>query len=85
MEIIDEGRNGLSVPPGDAAALATVLRRLVDSPELVAGLQRTTVARPRSTADFATDLEKYLRRGIGARAHAHTGTHVGAMPGPGGM
>jgi len=85
MEIIDEGRNGLSVPPGDAAALATVLRRLLDSPELVAGLQRTTVARPRSTADFATDLEKYLRRGIGARAHAHTGTHVGAMPGPGGM
>jgi glycosyltransferase involved in cell wall biosynthesis len=33
-EIVEDGRTGLLVPPGDEAALADALRRLVHSPEL---------------------------------------------------
>jgi len=56
-EIIEEGVNGMSFPPGDATALKGVLLRLLDAPEILAGLHRTTVARRRFTADYVKDIE----------------------------
>ncbi len=56
-EVIQEGINGLSFPAGDATALKRVLLRLLDAPEILAGLQRTTVARRRFTADYVQDIE----------------------------
>lgn len=37
-ELIEDGRDGLIVPPGNAAALADAIRRLVEQPELRARL-----------------------------------------------
>lgn len=37
-ELVADGANGLLVPPGDAAALAGALRRLIDAPDLAARL-----------------------------------------------
>ena len=37
-EVVQHGRTGLLVPPGDAAALADAMRRLVSEPELRHGL-----------------------------------------------
>lgn len=56
-EIVEEGTNGLSFTPGDAPALKEVLLRLLDAPEILAGLHRTTVARRRFTADYVDDIE----------------------------
>jgi glycosyltransferase involved in cell wall biosynthesis len=39
-EALVDGENGLLVPPGDAAALATAITRLLDAPELAARLGR---------------------------------------------
>jgi len=56
-EVIEEGVNGLSFPAGNATALKGVLLRLLDAPEILAGLHRTTVARRRFTADYVQDIE----------------------------
>lgn len=37
-EVIDDGRTGLLVPPGDAAALARTIARVLDEPDLAARL-----------------------------------------------
>lgn len=37
-ELVDDGRNGLIVPPRDADALAAAMMRLIDNPDLVATL-----------------------------------------------
>jgi glycosyltransferase involved in cell wall biosynthesis len=41
---VQHGRTGLLVPPGDAAALADAMRRLVSEPELRHGLGRAAFA-----------------------------------------
>jgi glycosyltransferase involved in cell wall biosynthesis len=68
-ELIEDGRSGLLVPPGDARALADALARLCAEPELRAALGRG--ARARVEAEF--DLRDGARRlaqviqGVGAR------------------
>jgi glycosyltransferase involved in cell wall biosynthesis len=63
-EAVEDGRNGLVVPPGDVDALASALRRYVDDPELRARLQSeasASVARYSVDAVFG-ELESVLRR-----------------------
>jgi glycosyltransferase involved in cell wall biosynthesis len=61
-EMVEVGINGLSFTPGDAIALKEVLLRLLDAPEILAGLHRTTVARRRFTEDYVDDIESaYVR------------------------
>jgi glycosyltransferase involved in cell wall biosynthesis len=60
-EIIEEGVNGMSFPAGDAIALKGVLLRLLDAPEILTGMHRTTVARRRFTADYVEDIEVAYR------------------------
>jgi glycosyltransferase involved in cell wall biosynthesis len=51
-EVLVDGRTGLLVPPGDARALATALRRLAADPGLAARLGHAALAR---AADFTWD------------------------------
>jgi glycosyltransferase involved in cell wall biosynthesis len=50
-ELVDDGRTGLLVPPGDAAALAAALRRLLDDPALGRRLGDAGRARVREQYD----------------------------------
>lgn len=59
-EFIEEGVNGFSFPRGDAEALATVLQRFVDVPDLAATLSRTTTY-DRTERDMALDLLAFYR------------------------
>ena len=51
-ELVEDGRNGLLVPPGDAKALAGALHRLHDD----AGLRRRLGAQGRATVQASFDL-----------------------------
>jgi glycosyltransferase involved in cell wall biosynthesis len=57
-ELVEDGRTGLLVPPGDPAALAAALRRLADDPGLAAALARG--GRERVLAEF--DVARSARR-----------------------
>ena len=57
LEIIDSGRSGLLVPPGDSAALVAAMRRLADDAEL---RQRPAAAAPAAVA--ALSPERVARR-----------------------
>ncbi|MFC1672017.1 glycosyltransferase [Planctomycetota bacterium] len=62
-ELVDEGRDGLLVPPGDAQALAAALQRLVDDEGARGSMG--DAARERVMRDFAPgqkaeELESYL-------------------------
>jgi glycosyltransferase involved in cell wall biosynthesis len=57
-EAIDEGRNGLLVPPGDAAAVAVAVARLMDDSSLYERLGRQAAADVRERWRF----EQYLSR-----------------------
>jgi glycosyltransferase involved in cell wall biosynthesis len=52
-ELVIDGSSGLTVPPGDAPAIATALRRLYDDPELRTRLG--IAARERVVAEFDVD------------------------------
>jgi glycosyltransferase involved in cell wall biosynthesis len=67
-EIVEEGANGLLVPPGDPEALAGAVRRLLDDPELRARLRGAATA---SVERFAPGpvherLERVLLEAAGA-------------------
>jgi glycosyltransferase involved in cell wall biosynthesis len=57
-ELIEDGRSGLLVPPGDAAALAAALRQLLSDSELREGL----AARARERVDADLTREQMARR-----------------------
>lgn len=59
QEVVEDGRNGLLVPPGDAPALASALQRLVDGTLLarLAEGARASAAH-RSWASYAVALEE---------------------------
>lgn len=59
-DVVRDGRDGTLVPPGDAIALATALRRLLDDPASARRLGRA--GRERVARDFtpAKEVEAYL-------------------------
>jgi len=59
-ELVDDGRTGLLVPPGDAAALATALSRLVERPERAAAMGRAAWERARARHDPAAHVDELL-------------------------
>jgi glycosyltransferase involved in cell wall biosynthesis len=69
-EILRDGENALLVEPGNAAAIAAAMRRLIDGPELAARLARTAAAEaPRYTwPRRAERLETLLKDVVGTAA-----------------
>jgi len=64
-EALVDGENGLLVPPGDAAALALAITRLLDAPELAARLGRAarqSIADRFSIERMTTTTEDLYRR-----------------------
>ena len=72
-EVIEEGRSGLIVPPGDVSALTLATTRLLEDPPLAAQLGAR--ARERAVADFSIDrmVERYLE--VFARARESRARH----------
>ncbi|MBI3978825.1 MAG: glycosyltransferase [Chloroflexi bacterium] len=69
-ELVDDGAEGLLVPPGDPAGLAAALRTLAARPEMavemgVRGWRR--VRAQHDPADHARTLERVLERVVGGR------------------
>jgi glycosyltransferase involved in cell wall biosynthesis len=71
-ELVEDGRTGLLVPPGDAAALADALERLAGSPELRHALG--TAGREKVIKEFElyTNTAELIRRITGAEVTAHS-------------
>jgi glycosyltransferase involved in cell wall biosynthesis len=62
-EIVENGVTGLLVPPGDPAALATAMKRLIDDPKLAADLG--AAGRERARMFMATTFADRLERVYG--------------------
>ena len=54
-EVVDDGRNGLIVPSGDAAALSAALARVIDDADLLGRLQAGCASLRLPTVDEQTD------------------------------
>ncbi len=66
LDVIEDGRNGLLVPPGDAQAMADALRRLMDDPELRDRLGRSArqdAVEKHSWEGYVNRLEQVLYAG----------------------
>lgn len=71
-ELVEDGVTGLLVPPGDAGALATALRGLIEDPERAAALGRA--GRRRVASDFD------LRRSAAQLARMFGRAPAGGLP-----
>jgi glycosyltransferase involved in cell wall biosynthesis len=60
-ELVEDGRTGLLVPPGDPGALAGAVNRLVDRPEEAARMGTAAWARVRERHDPADHVAALLR------------------------
>jgi len=60
MEIIDDGYNGCIVPVGDSDAIAHIVRKLYDSPELLKTLSKNSPKIIEDKMSHAKTVEKYL-------------------------
>jgi glycosyltransferase involved in cell wall biosynthesis len=72
-EVVIDGTNGLIVPPGDPAALAQALERLLTGPALAAEMGRAGQQRARVDADWqsvGTRVAAALAEAQSKRAHA---------------
>ncbi|MCB0293205.1 MAG: glycosyltransferase family 4 protein, partial [Calditrichaeota bacterium] len=58
-EMVEEGISGLIVPPGDAAALADAIRKLIDDPQLSAELGRNARKRVEERFDIHRNIASY--------------------------
>jgi len=62
-EAIEDGVNGLLLPPGDLAAWTAAMQRVVDQPDLVARLHRAQLSRTiKSMAEHAVELSQLYAR-----------------------
>ncbi|HVO09961.1 MAG TPA: glycosyltransferase family 4 protein [Vicinamibacteria bacterium] len=59
VDIVEDGRSGLLVPPGDAAALAATLRALAGDPARRAAMAQAARARAVERFDHADNLARY--------------------------
>lgn len=86
LEIIDDGRSGLLVPPRDSAALGAAILRLLDDPEFASRLARSGAAHVRAEFGFARVLanleELYDSLLAGTRRTRPQNAEVGAVRAP---
>ena len=68
-EIVEDGVSGLLVPPGDAAALAQAITRLLNDAALRAQLGRTARKRIEERFDIAKNITAYVALFGGAASH----------------
>jgi glycosyltransferase involved in cell wall biosynthesis len=74
-ELIDDGQTGLLVPPGDSAALAAALARLIADPDLRARLGRAGFEKVRGRFGMAAGIADLARRfGLPPAAEDGAGT-----------
>ena len=70
-EVVEDDHNGLLVKPGDAAALADAMFRLLTNPAMcqrLGGAARETIARRFSFTKMVSDFERLYVAELGARA-----------------
>jgi glycosyltransferase involved in cell wall biosynthesis len=70
VDVVEDGRSGVLVPPGDDAALTSALRRLAADPDLGRGMGQAAreIARARFDERDAVDRYRALFREVAARA-----------------
>ncbi|MGZ8528280.1 MAG: glycosyltransferase, partial [Candidatus Limnocylindrales bacterium] len=81
-ELVIDGSSGLTVPPGDAPAIAAALRRLHDDPELRTRLG--VAARERVVAEFDVDrnARRLIERFAAVAAAGADRSATASAPGP---